>query len=307
VTAMRFPAVACLSLLAALWGAISADEAGPPAGKAETASGAGAHSRARLRPVPWRHVEITGGFWKAIRDRSRDLGVPDYLAKFEMHGYIDNLRFVAEGRKDEAHRGGPNNDEFVHEHFEAMGCYAGEKYFRSNPLRFDPRTPRRPGRRSGWFGCSCCPPNVHRLLAALPQYMYTSDARGIQVNLFVDSTIRHTLPGGGTVRLVQTTRYPWEGIVRVARSRASGRTAALSHSATRARPSASHRWKNDTVRALNEGVRRRPLLVGRATDRRPLPRAAVLAVALPDGQRVEARAGCQRLHHRDGPLQWSDV
>ena len=61
---------------------------------------------------------------------------------------------------------------------------------------------------------SCCPPNVHRLLAALPQYVYTSDAHGIQVNLFTDSTLRHTLAGGGSVRLVQTTRYPWEGIVR---------------------------------------------------------------------------------------------
>jgi len=86
---------------------------------------------------------------------------------------------------------------------------SGTEYFYPNPLRFNPNRPGRNGTRSGWFGCSCCPPNVHRLFASLNQYIYTCDDRGLQVNLFVDSEMQHVLPDGTEVRLTQTTEYPW--------------------------------------------------------------------------------------------------
>lgn len=433
---------------------------------------------AKLRPTAWRDAKITGGFWKPIRDRSRDFGVPEYLNKFEEHGYVDNFRYVAEQTASQ-HHGGPNNSEFVYKHLEAMGYYAAEsdtitrlhkqladtilaaqqpdgylntffenpinkekgrkrfqprnrfefynfghftqaaiahhhatgdrhlldsavrfadlivdafadpndlpydlyrgpvnqkyehpnhelamvelyratgqtryldfvrqtleeyeffgpkfneiwghavqetllyaaatdlyletgdrnlwqvierlwsdmhdrkmyiiggvgstnhgeaygkafelpnanaycetcaaislvfwnhkmllatgypkyademerslynnvlsgislagtEYFYPNPLRFDPKRPGRSGTRSGWFGCSCCPPNVHRLLASLNQYIYTCDDSGIQINLFVDSEMKHTLPDGTVVRLTQTTEYPWNEHVALA-------------------------------------------------------------------------------------------
>ncbi len=83
------------------------------------------YQHAKLRPLPGKAVTIDAGFWRAIRDRSRDVGVPDYLEKFEEHGYIDNFRIAAENRP-EAHHGGPNNNEFVYKHMEAMGHYAAE-------------------------------------------------------------------------------------------------------------------------------------------------------------------------------------
>jgi len=87
--------------------------------------GADTYRFAKLRPVPRQAVTIDKGFWKPIRDRSRDTGVPDYLRKFEEHGYINNFRYVA-GGENAKHHGGPNNNEFVYKHLEAMGYYAAE-------------------------------------------------------------------------------------------------------------------------------------------------------------------------------------
>lgn len=90
---------------------------------------------------------------------------------------------------------------------------SGTEYFYTNPLAHDPAGPVRPGRRSPWFGCSCCPPNVHRLFASLQHYLYTYDNSGVQVNLYFGSTLRHTLPGGERLALAQETGYPWTGDV----------------------------------------------------------------------------------------------
>jgi len=92
---------------------------------------------------------------------------------------------------------------------------AGTEYFYRNPLAWDPARPVRAGRRNPWFGCSCCPPNVHRLLASFQGYIYTRDAGGVQVNLYTGSTLRHTLPGGARLTLTQRTDYPWRGDVEV--------------------------------------------------------------------------------------------
>lgn len=83
------------------------------------------YPHAVLRPVDRARVTIEGGFWQPIRDRSREVGVPDYLEKFEKHGYIDNFRYVADNQKKQ-HHGGPNNNEFVYKLLEALGCYCTE-------------------------------------------------------------------------------------------------------------------------------------------------------------------------------------
>jgi len=92
----------------------------------------------------------------------------------------------------------------------------GTAYFYTNPLAWDPAKPKRAGRRRPWFGCSCCPPNVHRLFASLHNYLYTWDEDGVQVNLFAGSTLRHRLAGGARLTLRQETAYPWKGDVRLA-------------------------------------------------------------------------------------------
>ncbi len=85
---------------------------------------------------------------------------------------------------------------------------SGTEYFYPNVLKFRPENPRRPGTRSGWFGCSCCPPNVHRFLGSLDSYIYTAHQDEIGVQLFIDSTLRHTLPCAAILTLRQETDYP---------------------------------------------------------------------------------------------------
>ena len=83
------------------------------------------YSFAKVYPVEYTEVKINDGVLAKIRNRSRDIGVPDYLQKFEDHGYIDNFRFVAENTH-KPHFRGASTDEFVYKLSEAMGIYSTE-------------------------------------------------------------------------------------------------------------------------------------------------------------------------------------
>ncbi len=86
----------------------------------------------------------------------------------------------------------------------------GDTYFYENPL-VAPKTRA----RWAWHGCPCCPPMFLKIVGALPGYVYARDKDGVCVNLFIGSRARVTL-GGNTVGITQTTRYPWEGNLRIA-------------------------------------------------------------------------------------------
>lgn len=96
---------------------------------------------------------------------------------------------------------------------------AGDTYFYQNPLADDGRHRRQP-----WFGCACCPPNVARLLASLPGYVYAAADRELWVHLFAAGTLDTVLPNGLRVRIEQDTGYPWDGQVTL-RLRSAGRFA----------------------------------------------------------------------------------
>src|SRR5690606_15719015 len=85
----------------------------------------------------------------------------------------------------------------------------GTRYFYGNPLASDGTV-----ERSGWFDCACCPPNLARLLTSLEHYVYTAEADGLTVNLYVSGTARFDHKGH-TVRLTQTSDQPWDGRVRL--------------------------------------------------------------------------------------------
>jgi len=84
----------------------------------------------------------------------------------------------------------------------------GTEYFYVNPLES-----RGGQKRQEWYGCTCCPPNVERMLASLPGYVYSTSPEGIWVHIFDNSELNWRLDNGRTVRVVQETRYPWEGKV----------------------------------------------------------------------------------------------
>jgi DUF1680 family protein len=95
----------------------------------------------------------------------------------------------------------------------------GGRFFCTNPLaihpnRVSPNDSLLQVERTDWNACSCCPPNLARLLASFGQYIYSEADAELAVHLFVRSRAELNV-GGGTVVLRQETDYPWEGHVRL--------------------------------------------------------------------------------------------
>lgn len=95
----------------------------------------------------------------------------------------------------------------------------GKHYFYVNPLEVWPEaSDRNPTRRhvkavrQEWFGCSCCPPNVARMIASLGQYMYSVSEpdRTVYTHLFISGDAQVTLDNQ-QITLVQESQYPWDG------------------------------------------------------------------------------------------------
>lgn len=86
----------------------------------------------------------------------------------------------------------------------------GRSYFYRNPLADDGDH-----RRQDWYQCACCPPNISRLLAGLPGYVYSVSSEGIWIHLYAESAARIELLDGRAVGIDQRTAYPWEGTIEV--------------------------------------------------------------------------------------------
>lgn len=86
----------------------------------------------------------------------------------------------------------------------------GLTYFYQNPLASTGNYTRQ-----AWHECTCCPPNVQRLLASLGGYMATTSSGGVWLHFYDAMDVRYTTLCDNAVRLRVETRYPWEGLVRV--------------------------------------------------------------------------------------------
>src|SRR6516165_5292987 len=75
----------------------------------------------------------------------------------------------------------------------------GTRFFYPNPLESNGQH-----RRLEWFGCACCPGNV-----------YAVEKDSVYVNLYAGSNANVVLADGRKLELVQETRYPWDGRVRI--------------------------------------------------------------------------------------------
>lgn len=102
----------------------------------------------------------------------------------------------------------------------------GDAFFYENPLeinftdrkRINPdfvepyhSIPRFPiTQRLNVFDCSCCPPNIVRILADLPQYIYYVDQKTVYINQFAESTLTQD-----DITVSQFTDYPRTGKISV--------------------------------------------------------------------------------------------
>ncbi len=85
----------------------------------------------------------------------------------------------------------------------------GKTFFYVNPL-----ASRGDHHRREWFGTSCCPPNIARLLASLGQYAYSTADNAVYVHLYVAGQVHFEMQGQ-EISLQLQTRYPWDAKIRL--------------------------------------------------------------------------------------------
>ena len=84
----------------------------------------------------------------------------------------------------------------------------GKSFFYPNPLQSYGTHGRSP-----WFTCACCPPNIARFIASLPEKFYSVKGNEIFVNLF-SSNYAVLSVNDSKVVLRQRTDYPWDGNIK---------------------------------------------------------------------------------------------
>ncbi|HEX4810843.1 MAG TPA: glycoside hydrolase family 127 protein [Bryobacteraceae bacterium] len=92
----------------------------------------------------------------------------------------------------------------------------GKSFFYPNPLEsiggYD---------RSPWFGVACCPGNITRFMASVPGYMYAQRGDTVYVNLYAAGKAQIKMQNR-SVAIVQETRYPWDGNIKMTVDPGSG-------------------------------------------------------------------------------------
>ena len=83
---------------------------------------------------------------------------------------------------------------------------AGKTFYYPNRLASSSRGDA----RSEWFGTSCCPTNLCRLIPSVPGYIYATDDNALYWNLFVASTATAKV-GDATLGFTVTGSYPYKG------------------------------------------------------------------------------------------------
>jgi uncharacterized protein len=89
----------------------------------------------------------------------------------------------------------------------------GTLYCYRNPLAFDPSGGDKI--RNPWYDTTCCPPNLERTFTSLPGYFYSTSKDGLYLHLYDNSRLDWHLEDGSTLKVVQQTRFPWEGSVAI--------------------------------------------------------------------------------------------
>lgn len=91
---------------------------------------------------------------------------------------------------------------------------SGDHYFYPNPLESRKNT-----ERTDWFSCACCPPNLTRFFAAMPELFYAKKGNDVFVNQFAASRaeVENINSKGQKVKIGirQETDFPWDGRVKI--------------------------------------------------------------------------------------------
>jgi uncharacterized protein len=106
----------------------------------------------------------------------------------------------------------------------------GKGFFYDNYLECIPEflvfQQRRHGIRDEYHTCSCCPPNINRLIADLGKYIYSSCSEGINVHQYISSESSFKIDGD-SVQLKQDSGFPWKGSSNLTLNKVSGKEFSL--------------------------------------------------------------------------------
>ena len=72
------------------------------------------------------------------------------------------------------------------------------------------------------FGCSCCPPNIARFISSMGDFLYSYDDDTVYIHHYMQSEAEFD-----GIKIIQQTRYPNEGEVRITLSGMKGKKAAV--------------------------------------------------------------------------------
>lgn len=86
---------------------------------------------------------------------------------------------------------------------------AGDKYFYVNPLESRGKHERVP-----WFSCSCCPPNIARLIASISRYSFGVSDDAVYIHMPVSLTTEVSVNGIQT-KINIDGNYPWSSSFKV--------------------------------------------------------------------------------------------
>ncbi len=81
------------------------------------------YTHAVSRPLDLNDVEVTGGFWKSILDKSRNVALPALLTEYEDRNVVKNFTDAAAGRPRSQEKNFSNYDEFLFKALEACNYY----------------------------------------------------------------------------------------------------------------------------------------------------------------------------------------
>lgn len=86
----------------------------------------------------------------------------------------------------------------------------GETFFYVNPLET-----RGGHKRTLWYACACCPPNIMRTIAEIGGDLFLAYEHTLYVAQYAACEIDTVLPGGKRAHFKIETNYPWDGAVKV--------------------------------------------------------------------------------------------
>ena len=85
----------------------------------------------------------------------------------------------------------------------------GIEYTYANPLVSQGKD-----KRSKWFRCACCPPNLARTIISIGKYIYSTSENGIWIHQYIGNNANIDL-GSNTIKISQKSGFPWKGDVKI--------------------------------------------------------------------------------------------